>query len=244
MIEFSIVTVCFNAEDSIEDTIKSVINQTYNNFEYIIVDGYSKDNTVKIINKYKDSIDIIISEPDNGIYDAMNKGIGLSSGQFVNFLNSGDTYFSSNTLQIVKNHIEINTSIVSGDFNLISENKKPILIETKKINWRDFRKDFYACHQSIFVNLSIVNSYDIDYKIKADYKWVLDALSKTSECNIVKINKPLVNYNSDGFSSKNFFRNLNELMKLHKNYFGIYQLVLNVNVYAYRFIRHLKSKLI
>lgn len=244
MITFSIVTVCHNAQDSIEQTIKSVINQQYLNFEYILIDGNSSDNTLNIINKYKDSIDVIISEPDNGIYDAMNKGICLSKGQFVNFLNSGDTFFSSNTLELVKDYIKPTTDIISGDFNLVHINKKPKLIKTKKINWKDFRRDFYACHQAIFIKSSIINFYDLNYKIKADYKWVLDALSKSKEDNVVKIHKPIVNYNGDGFSSKNTLRNLSELLRLQKSYFGTFQLLLNLNIYFYRVLRDFKSKFI
>ena len=243
-LKFTIITVCYNAEDCIEETIKSVLNQTFKNIQYIVIDGASTDNTLKIINKFKKEIDIIISEPDEGIYDAMNKGLNLANGHFLNFLNAGDSFYNSNTLGLVHNKIKEGTKIVSGDFNLILANNKLKFIKTKKITWKYFKKDFYACHQAIFIHYSIVSFYDVNYKIKADYKWVLDALSKTEEASVVKIHQPLVNYDANGFSSQNSFNNLNELIRLHKNYFGRIQILLNLDVYVFRILRDLKSRFI
>lgn len=244
MIKFSIITVCYNAEDCIEETIKSVLHQCYKNIEYIIIDGASTDNTLKIINKYKGDIDVIVSEPDQGIYNAMNKGQKLAKGEYLNFLNAGDTFKNKNALSIVNENIKNETKIISGDFNLISTNNKSSIIKTKKITWKYFKKDFYACHQAIFIHSSIVSFYDVNYKIKADYKWVLDALSKTEEANVVKIHQPIVNYDANGFSSQNSFKNLNELIRLHKNYFGRIQILLNLDVYVFRILRDIKSKFI
>src|SRR3989338_780018 len=99
----TIITVCKNAQDTIEETIKSVASQDYKDIEYLIIDGKSTDETLKIINKYKNKIDNIISEPDKGIYYAMNKGIKRSTGDLVYFLNSGDLFFDKNTvLNVVK----------------------------------------------------------------------------------------------------------------------------------------------
>ena len=243
-LKFTIITVCYNAEDCIEETIKSVLHQTLKNIQYIIIDGASTDNTLKIINKYKGDIDVLVSEPDQGIYDAMNKGLNLANGQFLNFLNAGDTFSNKNTLSIVNENIKNETKIISGDFNLISTNNKSSIIKTKKITWKYFKKDFYACHQAIFIHYSIVSFYDVNYKIKADYKWVLDALSKTEEASVVKIHQPLVNYDANGFSSQNSFNNLNELIRLHKNYFGRIQILLNLDVYVFRILRDLKSRFI
>ncbi len=244
MMKFSIITVCYNAEDCIEGTIRSVLHQSYKNIEYIIIDGGSKDNTMKIINKYKGDIDVIVSEPDQGIYNAMNKGQKLAKGEYLNFLNAGDTFKNKNTLSIVNENIKKETKIISGDFNLITTNNKSKIIKTKKITWKYFKKDFYACHQAIFIHSSIVSFYDVSYKIKADYKWVLDALSKTEEASVVKIYQPLVNYDANGFSSQNSFNNLNELIRLQKNYFGTKQIILNLDVYVFRILRDLKSRFI
>ncbi len=97
--KISVVTVCYNAESAIENTILSVINQTYTSVEYIIVDGASKDSTMDIVNKYRDKISVIVSEPDKGIYDAMNKGIKLATGDWICFMNAGDSYVNENTIE-------------------------------------------------------------------------------------------------------------------------------------------------
>jgi glycosyltransferase involved in cell wall biosynthesis len=101
--KFSIITVCKDSEKTIENTILSVINQTYKNFEYIIIDGLSTDNTLNIIEKYRDKISQVISEPDNGLYDAMNKGIKLATGDYLFFLNSDDQFLHDNILELVAN---------------------------------------------------------------------------------------------------------------------------------------------
>ena len=115
-IRFSIITVCYNSESTIFETIQSVKNQTYTNYEHIIIDGSSTDNTLDIINKYKNNSDKVkvISEPDNGIYNAMNKGIKLASGELIVFLNSDDT-FESNALEIITNHYNSKIDIIYGN---------------------------------------------------------------------------------------------------------------------------------
>ena len=98
MPKISVVTVCYNAVETIEKTILSVINKTYQNIEYIIIDGASTDGTVDIINRYRDKIAYFVSEPDKGIYDAMNKGINAATGDWISFMNAGDTFYCNKTI--------------------------------------------------------------------------------------------------------------------------------------------------
>ena len=121
----SIITVCFNSNKTIEDTIISVLSQSYKHIQYILIDGGSTDGTLQTINKYKDRIDIIISEKDSGIYDAMNKGLRLSKGKIVGILNSDDLYYSNDVItQITNIFAQVNSKIIFGNLIHIS-NKKP-----------------------------------------------------------------------------------------------------------------------
>ena len=99
--KITVITVCHNAAKTLEKTIKSVLNQTYPNIEYIIIDGGSTDDTVDIIKRYADRLAYWISEPDKGIYDAMNKGIEVATGEWINFMNAGDTFYEENTIDFV-----------------------------------------------------------------------------------------------------------------------------------------------
>lgn len=242
MMKFSIITVCYNAEDCIEATMKSVLNQNHTNFEYLVIDGNSTDNTLKIINKYKEDIDVIVSEKDHGIYDAMNKGLKLANGQFVNFLNAGDSFCSNDILCLVNDKIKIDTQVVSGDFNLLNLdtglNKK---IKTKKLNIKNLKRDFSACHQAIFINCKIAPSYDKSFKIRADYLWVIESVLKVTNSQIVKIDMPIINYLQEGSSFHSFWKSLYELILIQKNKFN-YQILLNVDIYLLRIIRNYNNE--
>ena len=113
--KISVVTVCYNSVDTIEETMLSVLNQTYSDVEYIIIDGGSTDGTVDIIKKYADRIAYWVSEPDNSIYDAMNKGIAVATGDYINFMNSGDSFASKDSISNVLTNIKEDIDIVFGD---------------------------------------------------------------------------------------------------------------------------------
>lgn len=169
----SIVTVSYNAASSIEYTINSILSQTYENIEYIIIDGGSTDNTIDIIHKYTDRISYWISEQDRGIYDAMNKGIKLATGQWINFMNCGDSFYSKdiveNFTQTLQNY---SFDIFYGDVRLIYDwgiiNRKPLEIHKMK-------KQMPFCHQSCFVDIHLMKKhlFDLNYKICSDYNFFL-----------------------------------------------------------------------
>ncbi|WP_419801108.1 glycosyltransferase family 2 protein [Mucilaginibacter sp.] len=160
----SIITVVFNAVETIEDTIKSVIDQRYHNIEYIVIDGGSTDGTKEIVKIYQAKIKYFISEGDRGVYDAMNKGVKIATGDFVYFLNSGDILLA-NLEKIIK-FLKSEKSIIYGDSYWIG---KHILYYGKTSKWKIIRNNI--CHQSIFYPKNIFNkySYDLNYKVFADY---------------------------------------------------------------------------
>jgi glycosyltransferase involved in cell wall biosynthesis len=169
----TVVTVSFNSEKYIEETIKSVINQDYKNIEYIIVDGGSTDRTLDIIKKYEKYITKWVSEPDNGIYDAMNKGIDMANGELIGFLNSDDYYFPEAIKKITAKYKETNADVISGKLALINKGG-----EIKKITRKDFSKmtiyNFSINHPPTFVKSKLMKKYkfDINYKISADRKFL------------------------------------------------------------------------
>lgn len=162
----TIITVCYNASSTIEQTILSVINQTYSNIEYIIIDGNSTDGTVDTIKKYENKISHWISEPDKGIYDAMNKGIKSATGEWINFMNSGDTFYSNTILNEIFLNSVFSCDVIYGNTNYIYSNGNVI----KKAGKITSKKYMPFTHQSSFVKTSLLKSFGFDcqYKICAD----------------------------------------------------------------------------
>ena len=162
----TIITVCYNAVSSIEKTILSVINQTYCNIEYIIIDGGSKDGSINIIKKYEDKLSYWISEPDNGIYDAMNKGIKLASGEWINFMNCGDTFYCNTVIEDLFKKANFDSDIIYGNTNLL-------LLTGEYIQKGEIATDKEYMpfgHQASFSRTSLMKKYGFDrnYKICAD----------------------------------------------------------------------------
>lgn len=176
--KISIITVCYNSGKTIEDTFKSVQSQLYKNIEYIVIDGGSKDNTLDLINQYKDIIDYTVSEKDKGLYDAINKGIEKSTGDFVGILNSDDIFYSERTLQLIANFLVDNSDIEASIGDIVQHNNNKVIRKYSSKNWRpeDLKKGFMPPHPSIFIKKSVYNKfglYKLGYKIAADYELII-----------------------------------------------------------------------
>lgn len=183
-IKFTIITVCKNAEKVIGKTIQSVVTQTYKNIEYIIIDGASIDDTLSIIHKYEKIYPIIyISEQDQGIYDAMNKGIKMATGDYIQFLNAGDSLYERTTIKNVADEIQKNQAdIYYGDVAYLYSDQHT---EVRKYGkWCSKRLYDYTgdCinHQVIFAKTHLLkeHNFDINYKICADREWIMRVRSK------------------------------------------------------------------
>jgi len=167
--KISIITVVYNSIDKIEATIQSVINQTYFDIEYIIIDGGSTDGTIDIIKKYTDRISLWISEPDKGVYDAMNKGIDMATGKWINFMNAGDSFYNDTVIQsIFYSDIDKSTTVIYGD-TLNTFPFGSFLFKPSPLS--QIERGMVFCHQSTFVKCDILRSYHFDksFKISADY---------------------------------------------------------------------------
>ena len=194
-IKTTIVTVCYNAVDNIENTVLSVISQTYNNIEYIVIDGGSNDGTIEIIKKYSENITRWISEPDKGIYDAMNKGIQISTGDYILFLNAGDSLYSKNTISDVSKKIT-SKAIYYGDVYRIYD-KYTNLYGGKFSSYRLTFENI--CHQSIFYPTEYLKKrpYTTKYRLLADWEMNMNLYNKYS---FVYLDIPISNYLMGGVS--------------------------------------------
>lgn len=208
--KFSVITVCFNAVKTIEQTIKSVLNQDYENLEYIIVDGNSTDGTQNIIKKYEEKIDRWVSEPDRGIYDAMNKGINFATGEILSFLNADDWY-EDNVISTISQYFQQEeTDMIAGSEYFIIDEKPVAIIGSKY----DLNKPFLTntCNQpSLFIKKKVfdmIGGFNINLKYASDYEFVVRAWKK--KITLLTINDICTNFRADGISN-------NEALYLSRN---------------------------
>jgi hypothetical protein len=207
----TVITVVLNGEKTLEETIKSVISQTYPNVEYIIIDGGSTDGTLDIIKKYEDYIDYWVSEPDKGIYDAMNKGVDLSAGLWVNFMNAGDRFYDENLIEEIFSKALKKNVFIYGDAILMPLNRIQ-----KQENWHlDILKRII--HQSIFTPLVCLKKkkFNLKYRIMADYDLIRYCIN---ESEVVYLDKIICYYDYNGVSSKPLFYYFHEYLEISKKY--------------------------
>jgi len=207
--KITVITVCFNASKTIEKTIKSVLNQDYNNIEYIVIDGNSKDNTLEIIKKYSDKIGIIKSEVDRGMYDAINKGIALASGEILGILNADDTFASSIVLSSIAERFRSNSEAQAliGDICFVNKNGQQLRYYSSE-KWSPSRfvwgvmpphPSFY-CKRELFTQMG---NYRIDFEIAADFE-LLIRFFKIYKVPYLYLPQLMVEMSMGGKSTKNF----------------------------------------
>lgn len=237
----SIITVVYNSEQFIERTIQSVLNQTYKNIEHIILDGGSKDKTLDIINNYNDQIAYWKSEPDKGIYDAMNKAQNFAHGNYVMFLNSGDEFCDHQVLEnIFKNS---SSDVYYGDTVITDEQGNALrnrrLRPPQNLTWKDFRFGMLVCHQSIIIKRALSQQYNTKYKIAADIDWAIRSIKSAQTITNTRIN--ISKFMEGGMSSQHHKRGLQERFEILSKHFGIIQ---NALVHVYFVFRILAQKIL
>ncbi|MFP5080779.1 glycosyltransferase family 2 protein [Pedobacter sp. JCM 36344] len=244
--KLSVITIVYNNVKDIERTMLSVLNQTYPNIEYIVIDGASKDGTKKVIRKFQNRLAKLISEPDHGIYDAMNKGLALATGEYVLFMNSGDEIYSTETVEDVFQSAD-SADIYYGETEMYNEQWLSLGQRRHRapenFNWRSFKYGMSVGHQAVYIKRSITEPYDLQYKYSADIDWVIKAAKKAS--SIVNTHIYVAKYLVGGMSKKKHFASLRERFSIFKKYYGlipnlINHLVIALNLLTY-FVKHRKT---
>jgi glycosyltransferase len=203
----SIITPSFNSAKTIEETIKSVLGQSYKDIEYIIIDGGSKDKTLEIVNKYKDKISKIVSEPDKGIYDAMNKGVKLASGEVIGILNSDDLYADEKVIEeVVKTFENYKVQCVWGDLVYFTDDPNKIIRIWRSSDYKEdlFEKGWVPPHPTFFVKKEVYEKYGyfrLDFPVAADYELMFRFLKKY-KISGKYISKVLVKMRAGGNANK------------------------------------------
>lgn len=222
--KFSVITVCYNAEATIEDTIQSVISQTYHHVEYIIVDGASKDRTMSIVNRYREHIAIVVSERDKGLYDAMNKGIGLATGDYLCFLNAGDSFHEDDTLQQMVHSIHTPQlpDVLYGETELVDHEghflRMRRLSAPEVLTWKSFRQGMLVCHQAFFPRRDLVMPYDLRYRFSADFDWCIKIMKKSKVLHNTHLT--LIDYLAEGMTTRNHKASLKERFRIMTRHYG------------------------
>jgi glycosyltransferase involved in cell wall biosynthesis len=217
----SIITVTRNAEGSIEDTINSVVDQNYKDIEYILIDGNSFDDTVQIIKRYEKFMAYWVSEPDLGIYDAMNKGAKESTGNILYYLNSGDILYDTNVIRdMVDIYIQTNACLIYGNIEIFSPNENVSMVLKRKLTLNGVRKGRKISHQAFFINRSCVEELpllNIDYHIASDFD--LECRYVKGNKSVKYIDRTICTYKTGGVSS-NLKESYRETARIIYKYFG------------------------
>jgi glycosyltransferase involved in cell wall biosynthesis len=232
--KLTVITIVYNNVRDIERTMLSVLGQTYANIEYIIIDGLSNDGTLQVIGKYENRISKLISEKDKGIYDAMNKGLAIATGDYIIFMNSGDEFYDSDTVAAVFASAN-DADIYYGETEMIDDKGQSLGQRRHKapanFTWRGFKYGMSISHQAIYIRWTLTEPYDNRYQLSADIDWIIRAAKKAK--TIVNVNRYVAKYLVGGMSKKKHKQSLQERFDIMKRYYGLLPTILNHVVIAF-----------
>lgn len=258
MVVFSIITCTYNAESVLQRTLDSVLEQTYSHVEHIIVDGASTDATLNMVEAYRQKSDAedwchevrVKSEPDRGLYDAMNKGIQRATGQYVLFLNAGDVFPSADTLELVAESVgegEEPPAVLYGDTDVVDDDGRFLrhrrLSPPRRLTWRSFMKGMLVCHQAFYArtDLAKVTPYDLHYRFSADVDWCIRImrLARRRRLPMRNVGAVVVNFLDGGMTTTNHRASLKERFHVMAHHYGFVPTVL---MHAWFVIRSLVKR--
>lgn len=243
---FSIITITYNAASTVERTLKSVESQSFKDYEHIIVDGASTDGTLAIVTSTDDGgRRRVQSEPDSGLYDAMNKGLGLAKGIYLIFLNAGDKFHSPDSLQEISKAAASETmpGIIYGQTNLVDGEGRFVaprhLTAPEKLEYADFARGMLVCHQAFVVLRRIAPLYSLKYRFSADYDWCIQCLMHSRQNAYT--GTVLIDYLAEGLTTANRRRSLVERFKIMSYYYGFWPTLVRHFGFIQRFLSHKKQ---
>lgn len=237
---FSIITVTYNAADTVGPTLDSVSKQTFGDYEHLLIDGLSSDETINIIKRHSNPRIHLLSEKDCGIYDAMNKGLSIATGQYVIFLNAGDRFPNPDTLQHYAEKIHDNDypGIVYGQTRLIDCKGEYVgerhLKAPEHLTLDSFKNGMVVCHQAMAVNTKIALLFNLKYKYSADYEWAIVCLQHSRK-NIY-LPEVTADYLYEGTTTVHHKESLYERMRIMCTYYGILPTILRHIKFAVRYL--------
>ncbi|MDR0987847.1 MAG: glycosyltransferase [Prevotellaceae bacterium] len=240
---FSIITVTRNAQAVVEDTLQSVTRQTYPWVEYILIDGASTDRTMAIAERYRNRMAHLISQPDHSLYEAMNTGMALATGDYLCFLNAGDTFHTADTLQQVVDSLAGisglpdvlygQTVIVDRDRHFLHPRR---LVAPERLTWKSFRQGMLVCHQAFFARRTLAEPYDLNYRYSADFDWCIRVMKRSHTLHYTQLT--LIDYLDEGLTTRHHRASLGERFRIMVHHYGWVSTVL---YHAWFLVRQLKS---
>lgn len=236
---FTIITCTYNAESTLERTIRSVDGQTYPGIEHLILDGRSSDRTLEIAARSQRAR--IISEPDRGLYDAMNKGISLATGDYLIFLNAGDCFHSEETLSQVAAMMEgKNPDVIYGETALVDGDGKFLRMRRLKapenLNWKSFKEGMLVCHQAFWARTEIARRtpYDLKYRFSADVDWCIRIMKESRV--LFNTRTTLIDYLSEGMTTNNRWASLKERFMVMEGNYGLPTTIFHHFLFVFRLL--------
>ena len=225
--KISIITVTYHAEATLERTLQSVAQQTYPDIEHLIIDGASTDRTLEIARQYPHAT--VFSEPDKGLYDAMNKGLQRATGDYLCFLNAGDKLHSKDTLAHIASSVSDDSSIgvIYGDTHIVDAQGQFLrnrrLTPPEHLTWQSFKDGMLVCHQAFYINRQIALSYDTTYRFSADFDWCIRCMKEGEKRGMqnLYVHEPLADYLAEGMTTANHKASLKERFKIMAKHYGL-----------------------
>jgi len=241
----SVITITYNAARTLQRTLDSVACQTYADIEHLIIDGASKDDTLQIAERYQQQSRhavVIQSEPDHGLYDAMNKGLQKATGDYLVFLNAGDTLYAPDTIETVATHPQPlptggewkgEPAVIYGDTAITDEEGHFLHLRThrppERLTWKSFKHGMLVCHQAFYVRTDIAKKhpYDLQYRHSADVDWCIRVMKDAERLQLALVNTHaiLANFEEGGDTTQHHRDSLKERFKIMMHHYGLVQTV-------------------